>query len=123
MHGRHNRHEWQNINGGVFAPVLDGGRFVGGKPWHIGCGDTRVHPPDKPHHTRSGNIACGLRDLYARGIDHLAMEVSSHALAQHRVDGLSCDVAGFTNLTRDHLDYHGDTAHYFKLRRACLPKF
>ena len=58
-------------------------------------------------------LHAALRDLYARGIDHLAMEVSSHALAQHRVDGLSCDVAGFTNLTRDHLDYHGDTAHYF----------
>ena len=61
-------------------------------------------------------LHAALRDLYARGIDHLAMEVSSHALAQHRVDGLSCDVAGFTNLTRDHLDYHGDTAHYFKAK-------
>ena len=58
-------------------------------------------------------LHAALRDLYARGIDHLAMEVSSHALAQHRVDGLSCDVAGFTNLTRDHLDYHGNTEQYF----------
>lgn len=58
-------------------------------------------------------LHAALRDLYARGITHLAMEVSSHALAQHRVDGVSCDVAGFTNLTRDHLDYHGDTQNYF----------
>ena len=62
-------------------------------------------------------LHAALRDLYARGIDHLAMEVSSHGLAQHRVDGLSCDFAGFTNLTRDHLDYHGDTAHYFDAKR------
>ena len=61
-------------------------------------------------------LHAALRDLYARGIDHLAMEVSSHALAQHRVDGLDCDVAGFTNLTRDHLDYHGDTARYFEAK-------
>ena len=58
-------------------------------------------------------LHAALRDLYGRGIDYVAMEVSSHALAQYRVDGLSCDVAGFTNLTRDHLDYHGDMAHYF----------
>jgi UDP-N-acetylmuramoyl-L-alanyl-D-glutamate--2,6-diaminopimelate ligase len=43
----------------------------------------------------------------------LAMEVSSHALAQHRVDGLVFGVAGFTNLTQDHLDFHGDFESYF----------
>lgn len=61
-------------------------------------------------------LHAALRDLYARGIDHLAMEVSSHALAQYRVDGLDCDVAGFTNLTRDHMDYHGDMARYFEAK-------
>lgn len=48
-----------------------------------------------------------------RGVGAVAMEVSSHALALHRVDGLRVDVAGFTNLTRDHLDFHGDMAGYF----------
>jgi UDP-N-acetylmuramoyl-L-alanyl-D-glutamate--2,6-diaminopimelate ligase len=46
------------------------------------------------------------------GATHVAMEVSSHALDQHRVDGIRYDVAVFTNLTRDHLDYHGTMAAY-----------
>jgi UDP-N-acetylmuramoyl-L-alanyl-D-glutamate--2,6-diaminopimelate ligase len=50
-----------------------------------------------------------LRDEGARAV---AMEVSSHALDQGRVDAVHYDVAVFTNLTRDHLDYHGDMASY-----------
>ncbi|WP_368865561.1 UDP-N-acetylmuramoyl-L-alanyl-D-glutamate--2,6-diaminopimelate ligase [Stenotrophomonas maltophilia] len=50
-----------------------------------------------------------LRDQGARAV---AMEVSSHALDQGRVDAVHYDVAVFTNLTRDHLDYHGDMASY-----------
>ena len=41
------------------------------------------------------------------------MEVSSHALAQHRVDGAVFDVALFTNLSQDHLDFHADMESYF----------
>jgi UDP-N-acetylmuramoyl-L-alanyl-D-glutamate--2,6-diaminopimelate ligase len=43
---------------------------------------------------------------------HVAMEVSSHGLEQHRVDGITFDAAAFTNLTQDHLDYHTDMASY-----------
>ncbi len=51
----------------------------------------------------------GLRD---RGVQHAVMEVSSHALAQGRADGLEFSVAVLTNLGRDHLDYHIDTSAY-----------
>ena len=46
------------------------------------------------------------------------MEVSSHALAQGRVWGLNYDVAIFTNLTRDHLDFHGTMEKYFAAKRS-----
>ncbi|WP_375381590.1 UDP-N-acetylmuramoyl-L-alanyl-D-glutamate--2,6-diaminopimelate ligase [uncultured Sphingomonas sp.] len=56
--------------------------------------------------------------LAREGVTHLAFEASSHGLAQHRIDGPRIAAAAFTNLSRDHLDYHGDMANYFtaKLR-------
>ncbi len=60
--------------------------------------------------------ALELQELLARmvasGVRGVAMEVSSHALALHRVDGIDFDVAVFTNLTQDHLDFHGTLAAY-----------
>ena len=47
------------------------------------------------------------------GITHVVMEVSSHALSLHRVDCINFDVAVFTNLGRDHLDFHGNPEAYF----------
>ena len=60
-----------------------------------------------------------LRDLYALGVENLAMEVSSHALSQFRVDGVRVNVAGFTNLSRDHLDYH-ENEHVYLDAKARL---
>ncbi|NAZ76279.1 UDP-N-acetylmuramoyl-L-alanyl-D-glutamate--2,6-diaminopimelate ligase [Kineococcus sp. T13] len=54
-----------------------------------------------------------LARMVAAGVRGVALEVSSHALAQHRVDGLVLDVAVFTNLSQDHLDFHGSMAEYF----------
>ncbi len=51
-------------------------------------------------------LARTLDRLAEDGITHLAMEASSHGLDQHRIDGVRVTVAGFTNLTRDHMDYH-----------------
>jgi UDP-N-acetylmuramoyl-L-alanyl-D-glutamate--2,6-diaminopimelate ligase len=53
-----------------------------------------------------------LAEMRDRGVNAVAMEASSHALAQRRTWGLACDVAVFTNLTQDHLDYHGTMEAY-----------
>ncbi|MDG1820071.1 MAG: UDP-N-acetylmuramoyl-L-alanyl-D-glutamate--2,6-diaminopimelate ligase [Porticoccaceae bacterium] len=53
-----------------------------------------------------------LAELQDAGAKRIAMEVSSHSLVQRRVAGLQVDTAVFTNLTRDHLDYHGDLNSY-----------
>jgi UDP-N-acetylmuramoyl-L-alanyl-D-glutamate--2,6-diaminopimelate ligase len=54
-----------------------------------------------------------LRDFVDEGIEYVVMEVSSHALQQHRVGGILFDLAIFTNLGHDHLDFHGDMENYF----------
>src|SRR5205085_4462520 len=61
-----------------------------------------------------------LRALANRGVRTVAMEVSSHSLDQRRIDGLEFDVAVFTNLTRDHLDYHGTMESYLKAKALLL---
>ena len=54
-----------------------------------------------------------LADLARAGVDHLALEASSHGLAQYRLDGIGFAAAAFTNLSRDHLDYHRSMEAYF----------
>ncbi len=61
--------------------------------------------PVKLHHTLAG--------LALDHVTHLAMEASSHGLAQFRLDGVRLAAGGFTNLTRDHLDYHATFEDYF----------
>ncbi len=58
-----------------------------------------------------------LATMRARGVGGVAMEVSSHALALARVEGLEFDVAVFTNLTQDHLDFHGTLDEYRRAKR------
>ncbi len=53
-----------------------------------------------------------LQGLAAEGVDAVAFEASSHGLHQHRIAGFQVDAAAFTNLSRDHLDYHGTMAAY-----------
>lgn len=58
-----------------------------------------------------------LREIRDAGAEAVAMEVSSHALAQHRVGGAGFELAVFLNLSRDHLDYHRDLEDYFGAKR------
>jgi UDP-N-acetylmuramoyl-L-alanyl-D-glutamate--2,6-diaminopimelate ligase len=59
-----------------------------------------------------------LDEIARDGVTHLAFEASSHGLDQFRLDGVRISAGGFTNLSRDHMDYHPDVAHYLaaKLR-------
>lgn len=62
------------------------------------------------------NISALLRDFKNQDYTQIAMEVSSHALATHRVDGLIFKAAAFTNLSQDHLDFHGDLKNYLEAK-------
>ena len=71
--------------------------------------------------TRTTPESLELQQMFAQmrdaGCAACVLEVSSHALAQHRVDAVDFDIAAFTNLTQDHLDYHGDMKAYFGTKR------
>ena len=76
--------------------------------------------PNRPGLTTPdpADLHAALAELAADGITHAAMEASSHGLDQYRLDGVRLQAAAFTNLTRDHLDYHGSMEAYLaaKLR-------
>jgi UDP-N-acetylmuramoyl-L-alanyl-D-glutamate--2,6-diaminopimelate ligase len=57
-----------------------------------------------------------LDDIAGDGVSHLALEASSHGLDQFRLDGVRVAAGGFTNLSRDHMDYHPDVAHYLNAK-------
>jgi len=78
-----------------------------------------------PSHTTPDAIALHklLREMVDAGTDTVVMEVSSHALAQDRVHGLTFRAAAFTNLTRDHLDYHRDLEDYFQAKRRLFSDY
>jgi UDP-N-acetylmuramoyl-L-alanyl-D-glutamate--2,6-diaminopimelate ligase len=75
---------------------------VAGQAW-----DAALTTPEAP------DLQALFAIMLERGVDRAAMEVSSHALALHRVDGTRFAVGAFTNLSQDHLDFHRDMADYF----------
>ncbi len=70
-------------------------------------------------HTTPGAISLArlLAEMRDQGLKAVSMEASSHALDQRRADAVQWDAAVFTNLTRDHLDYHGDMTAYLQSKR------
>jgi len=66
----------------------------------------------------SPELQSHLAELVAEGFEAVAMEVSSHALVQHRVDAVSFAVVVFTNLSQDHLDFHGTMNDYFAAKAS-----
>jgi UDP-N-acetylmuramoyl-L-alanyl-D-glutamate--2,6-diaminopimelate ligase len=87
---------------------------VMGTVTHRFPGVVRTASHTTPESTEIQALLAEMRDAGAKAA---VLEVSSHALAQERVAGMRFAVAGFTNLTRDHLDYHGDMEGYFAAKR------
>ncbi len=105
------------------AYLLDSAlRALGHVTGLIGTVETRIGD-DRIKSVRTTPESADLHALFAvmleRGVDTCTMEVSSHALALHRVDGVRYDVAAFTNLSQDHLDFHGSMESYY-LAKASL---
>jgi len=96
------------------------------EPGVIGTISYRYRGREVPsHHTtpESTDLEELLSDMVESGVRSVAMEVSSHALAQERVRGLDFDVGVFTNLSRDHLDYHADMEEYFAAKRRLFDDY
>ena len=100
--------------------LLDAGlRAAGEKTGLVGTIETRIGEWVAPS-ARTTPEAPDLQALLAvmaeRGVGSVSMEVSSHALALHRVDGTAFEVVAFSNLSQDHLDFHADLDDYFNAK-------
>ena len=82
----------------------------------LGCGVDVVHGAEGMTTPAAVELHGRLADFVQQGAVSAAIEVSSHALDQDRVNGVRFGAAIFTNLTRDHLDYHADMRHYFEAK-------
>ena len=72
---------------------------------------------------QSADLQRILADMVTAGVTHVVMEVSSHALDQHRVAGCSFSIGVLTNLTQDHLDYHGDMETYWSCKKLLFTQY
>lgn len=108
--------------------LLDAGlRAAGEKTGLVGTIETRIGDWEAPS-ARTTPEAPDLQALLAvmveEGVGSVSMEVSSHALALHRVDGTAFEVVAFSNLSQDHLDFHTDLDDYFNAKaRLFTPQF
>lgn len=93
---------------------------LGAKPSRLGTTGKRIADKElKSSLTTSDPIelAADMAEMIEAGSTHLAMEVSSHALDQQRIAGIDFQIAAFTNLSHDHLDYHEDLKSYAKSKK------
>jgi len=86
---------------------------------YVVAGEDIPAPRTTPESIDLQSLLAQMRDTQDRSV---AMEVSSHALVQHRVDGVSFDAAVFTNLTQDHLDFHQTMEAYFDAKALLFEK-
>ncbi len=111
----------------LLASVFDAAGMPAGRLGTVSfrVGPSRADERESSHTTpEAPEIQGMLATMIAKGCTACAMEVSSHALELHRVDGIHFAAAIFTNLTRDHLDFHGDMQRYFAAKKklfAMLP--
>jgi UDP-N-acetylmuramoyl-L-alanyl-D-glutamate--2,6-diaminopimelate ligase len=93
----------------------------GWKPGLIGTLGARING-DPVHLQRTTPEATELQELLGTmrdvGVDAVAMEVSSHAMDLHRADAIVFSIAAFTNLSQDHLDFHGDMESYYAAKAS-----
>lgn len=82
-------------------------------------GSLSAHEPGRPPNTpEAPELQSMLAEAVEAGTQAVAMEVSSIGIAQHRVDGTRFSVGVFTNLTQDHLEFHGDMESYYAAKRS-----
>jgi UDP-N-acetylmuramoyl-L-alanyl-D-glutamate--2,6-diaminopimelate ligase len=72
---------------------------------------------------QSTDLARMMADMVRAGVSTVAMEVTSHALAQHRATGVRFAAAAFTNMSREHLDFHADMEDYFRAKLLLFTSF
>jgi len=100
-------------------------RKAGHKVGVIGTVEARINGkglPVKLTTPESSELQELLSRMLKEGVTHVVMEVSSHSLELHRVHGVEFDVAIYTNLTHDHLDFHGNMQNYLKAKLKLFEK-
>ncbi|MDG1845812.1 MAG: UDP-N-acetylmuramoyl-L-alanyl-D-glutamate--2,6-diaminopimelate ligase [Acidimicrobiales bacterium] len=91
--------------------LINGILNLSGRPSEaIGTLTGELTTPEAP------NLQSQIRAMVNSGVSAVVMEVSSHALSQHRTTGIEFDIGVFTNLTQDHLDYHMNLEEYFETK-------
>jgi UDP-N-acetylmuramoyl-L-alanyl-D-glutamate--2,6-diaminopimelate ligase len=100
--------------------LLDAGlRAAGEKTGLVGTIETRIGEwvfPSARTTPEAPDLQALLAVMVERAVSSVSMEVSSHALALHRVDGTAFEVVAFSNLSQDHLDFHADLDDYFNAK-------